>query len=406
MSFLAIRSKWKAKSKAVSRRLAQAPTPGTAREQPPASAVSTESFESPFVVEIGTSPKPDRSPQVDLDLSTEPLFPSGIFARASSASGSSQKHLYNPWVGNSRNEVEEMVVVGGDAAEQVCAPEGIVGSLHECLRAQDDPHAWVDEVRSLVQSCHNLIAEFNQQPEPQQENPSPAWAKRGGKSVPTPLVIPNGKQSRRGSRRGGPRSAHDDDASVISGITLPGALIGNSFSVSGAEQSARLDGRSSRRITRIDSATLPRGDHPLLHQPVARRSSLPEFEADKDAPPVPPLPSQAVNRPDSGIYPGPNQSRRNSRQLLPPETPPIANIHRASQRLQPPEGHAMHRVSRITEASTPSAVSPAMSSASPDMREPSERDIALANSLSRLNRKRSTSSTSKNKRRTFISLVR
>ena len=120
MSFLAIRSKWKAKSKAVSRRLAQAPTPGTAREQPPASAVSTESFESPFVVEIGTSPKPDRSPQVDLDLSTEPLFPSGIFARASSASGSSQKHLYNPWVGNSRNEVEEMVVVGGDAAEQVC----------------------------------------------------------------------------------------------------------------------------------------------------------------------------------------------------------------------------------------------------------------------------------------------
>ncbi|VDB83151.1 unnamed protein product [Peniophora sp. CBMAI 1063] len=360
MSFLAIRSKWKAKSKAVSRRLAQAPTPGPAREQPPPSAVSTESFESPFVVEIGASPNPDKSPQVDLELSTEPLFPSGIFARPGSVSSGSQKHLYNPWVANSRNGVEEMVIVGGDAAEQ------------------DDPHAWVDE------------------PEPQREGQPSSWAKRGGKAAPTPLVIPNGKQSRRGSRRGGPRSAHDDDASVISGITLPGALIGNAFSVSGAEQSARLDGRLSRRITRIDSATLPRGDHPLLHQPVARRSSLPEFEADKDAPPVPPLPQSASNRPDSGVFSNSNKSsRRGSRQLLPPETPPIANVNRTSQRLQPAEGHAMHRVSRISEASTPSAISPAVSSASPDMREPSERDIALANSLNRLNRKRSTSSTNK-----------
>lgn len=184
---------------------------------------------------------------------------------------------------------------------------------------------------------------------------------------------------------------------MISGITLPGALIGNSFSVGGSEQNARLDGRLSRRITRIDSATLPRGEHPLLHQPVARRSSLPEFEPDKDAPPVPPLP-QASSRPDSGIYPSSSKSSRpGSRQLLPPETPPIANNIRGSQRLQPAEGHAMHRVSRISEASTPSAISPAMSSASPDTREPTDRDVALANSLSRLNRKRSTSSVNKRK---------
>lgn len=152
MSFLAIRSKWKAKSKAVSRRLAQAPTPGPAREQPPPSAVSTESFESPFVVEIGASPNPDKSPQVDLELSTEPLFPSGIFARPGSVSSGSQKHLYNPWVANSRNGAEEMVIVGGDAAEQVCTLRNAVCPLHNCLRAQDDPHAWVDEVRSHVQS--------------------------------------------------------------------------------------------------------------------------------------------------------------------------------------------------------------------------------------------------------------
>ena len=122
MSFLAIRSKWKAKSKAVSRRLAQAPASAApTREQPPASAISAESFESPFVVEIGTSPNPDKSPQVDLELNTDPLFPSGIFARPSSSLGSSHKHLYNPWAVNGRNEVEEMVVVaGGDGAEQVC----------------------------------------------------------------------------------------------------------------------------------------------------------------------------------------------------------------------------------------------------------------------------------------------
>ncbi|KZV74971.1 hypothetical protein PENSPDRAFT_731933 [Peniophora sp. CONT] len=360
MSFLAIRSKWKAKSKAVSRRLAQAPTPGSSREHPPPSAVSTESFESPFVVEIGSSPNPDKSPQVDLELSTEPLFPSGLWARPGSVSNGSQNHLYNPWEPQSRNGAEEMVIVGGDAAEQ------------------DDPHAWIDE------------------PEPHPEASSSSWAKRGGKSAPTPLVIPNGKQSRRGSRRGGQRSAHDDDASVISGITLPGALIGNSFSVGGAEQSARFDGRLSRRITRIDSATLPRGDHPLLHQPVTRRSSLPEFEPDEDAPPVPPLP-QALSRPDSGIYPSSStkSSRRGSRQLLPPETPPIATAHRASQRLQPAEGHAPHRISRISEASTPSAISPAISSLTPDTREASDREIALANSLSRLSRKRSASSASK-----------
>lgn len=121
MSFLAIRSKWKAKSKAVSRRLAQVPTPGTAREQPPPSAVSTESFESPFVVEIGSA-NPDKSPQVDLQLNTEPLFPSGIFTRPGSVSNGSRKHLYNPWEAHSRNEEEEMVVVGGDAVGQVCSP--------------------------------------------------------------------------------------------------------------------------------------------------------------------------------------------------------------------------------------------------------------------------------------------
>lgn len=162
MSFLAIRSKWKAKSKAVSRRLAQAPTAGNTREQPPASALSTESFESPFVVEIGGSPNPDRSPQVDLELNTDPLFPSGIFARPGSVSSGSQKHLYNPWAARSRNGVEETVVVASeDGAEQA---SGILLQMAymNAHALQDDPHAWVDEVRRFADLYGDSIAEASE----------------------------------------------------------------------------------------------------------------------------------------------------------------------------------------------------------------------------------------------------
>jgi hypothetical protein len=79
----------------------------------------------------------------------------------------------------------------------------------------------------------------------------------------------------------------------VSGITLPGALITNVWAVH-ADQHHQ---QPSRRITRIDSAILPAGDHPFLKSPTRQSST---GDGESLIPPLPPLPAGI-----SGVASGP-----------------------------------------------------------------------------------------------------
>ncbi|KZT65181.1 hypothetical protein DAEQUDRAFT_731694 [Daedalea quercina L-15889] len=101
----------------------------------------------------------------------------------------------------------------------------------------------------------------------------------------THLPVP-GAHSNGPSRPASPGSVGTDDlCSSVSGTTLARALVNSFIAPSDARASRYRSG-----VTRQDSATLPRGEHPF-HGRYARRNSADSPEAG--IPPVPPLPSSA-----------------------------------------------------------------------------------------------------------------
>lgn len=81
------------------------------------------------------------------------------------------------------------------------------------------------------------------------------------------------------------------ESSAVSGQTLARALLGNSFVLSNDHRSSRYKSGYGG-LVRSDSATLPRGDHPLMNSPFLRDRTLSgtseTFAADRDVPPIPP----------------------------------------------------------------------------------------------------------------------
>lgn len=136
------------------------------------------------------------------------------------------------------------------------------------------------------------------------------------KSIPAPILIPEivppnnligepvvhvaaATPSRGSDPQPSPRTSlsspiSSEEMSAISGTTIARALIGNSFILSSSDRGSRY--RSG--ITRQDSATLPRGDHPLINSPywrdrrISRGDSMNTHDSAHDLPipPVPPLP--------------------------------------------------------------------------------------------------------------------
>ena len=81
----------------------------------------------------------------------------------------------------------------------------------------------------------------------------------------------------------GPVNPEDSPESLVSGITLPGALVANVWYV---QTDQPRDHRLSRRITRLDSATLPSDDFALMS---SKFGGLGNRDRDSDPPPVPPI---------------------------------------------------------------------------------------------------------------------
>src|ERR1700691_1414894 len=105
--------------------------------------------------------------------------------------------------------------------------------------------------------------------------PRPAPPRRTPKATPAPIKIPTPPRAYEVQiQRSAEISAEphvpvnpgdfplpDDSASIVSGTTLPCSLVANVWCVQ-TDQSR--DHRLSRRITRLDSATLPSGDFALM----------------------------------------------------------------------------------------------------------------------------------------------
>ncbi|KAI0752715.1 hypothetical protein C8Q80DRAFT_1267222 [Daedaleopsis nitida] len=171
-----------------------------------------------------------------------------------------------------------------------------------------------------------------------------------GSGIPPPLPT-------KGSRPSSPSSAVTDDmSSAISGSSLAQALHVNSFILSNESRASKY---KSGGMTRQDSATLPRGEHPLNNNMYLRerRASVgsPESARSSSVPPVPRLPSRAelgLSMDSTAL--GKRSSvaseldGRDSDQVVPPLKRP-----KSTGRLRREQTLSMPLVSPISEASSP-----------------------------------------------------
>lgn len=251
MSFLNFRSARRRAKKIVSLRH-RAPSPPT-----PDSFVSAHAGE-PTKRSANTS----SVPRVDEDVTHRPLLASDVIgirdSRLAISSSDSQGGL---------------VLVGSSAGFSKSLPDD-VGS----------------ELRKNDAFAGQIVSEdVTQIPRP---------PRRTLKATPAPIKIPIPSHASRvqiqrsagksaepvGPVNPGDSPVHDDNSSTVSGSTLPGALIANLWCVQ-TDQSR--DRHLSRRITRLDSATLPTRDYTIMR------------DGDSDTSLVPPLRSvvkcQAIN---------------------------------------------------------------------------------------------------------------
>ncbi|KAI0356890.1 hypothetical protein OH77DRAFT_1423135 [Trametes cingulata] len=157
-----------------------------------------------------------------------------------------------------------------------------------------------------------------------------------------------------------PSSAVTDDiASAISGTSMARALVATSFILSNESRASKY----KSGVTRQDSATLPRGEHPLINSPYMRErrasSGEPGSARSSSVPPVPRLPTRSELGLSLDGSAG-DKSQRNSvvvvldsgesEQLVPP---PQLKRPKSTGRLRREQTISMPPISPISEASSP-----------------------------------------------------
>ncbi|KAJ6591110.1 hypothetical protein DFH09DRAFT_193634 [Mycena vulgaris] len=186
------------------------------------------------------------------------------------------------------------------------------------------------------------------------------------KGAPSPIKIPNA--SLHGPRVQIVRSAASqsrpdsmfslDGASAVSGTTLARALIGDSFVLSNDRSSRYRSGASV--LTRSDSATLPRGEHPFSPAWSIRKSGAftPSDSMGFPIPPVPQMPeelrrviAETRDRLKVDDASGKKSRRRSGSDAETPITP-LARTNSGSAVLGE-DARLSRRISRISEAPTP-----------------------------------------------------
>ncbi|KAF7292883.1 hypothetical protein MIND_01187400 [Mycena indigotica] len=261
------------------------------------------------------------SPRVDVDIEFTPTdwFPSH-FLKTDSIAGPSSLGITAPKV-----IVESRTGASGDEEE------------FEDEDDDDDAYSTISE--DVGEDLRALGAsDFLRLPETDGLLP-PATPPRKG--APSPIKIPNASLhgpriqiERTTSMQSRPDSVFSMLDTAVSGTTIARALIGDSFVLSHDRSSRYRSGGSV--LTRSDSATLPRGEHPFSPAWTIRRSSTADG-GEGDLPPLPPMPEM----PDE-LRKVIAESRKTKGS---PTTSPGAESSYSDER----------RISRITEVLTPTS---------------------------------------------------
>ncbi|KAJ7130135.1 hypothetical protein C8R44DRAFT_871976 [Mycena epipterygia] len=310
-----------------------------------------------------------HSPRVDVDIDFTPAdwFPSH-FLKTESVSGPSGLAA-----------AASAIVTSTDASRSADTSQTTDGG-----GASDGEDEDEDESSMSDDVVHNLEAmdasDFLNLPEsdglmsPPSAFPSLMVPRKG---APSPIKIPNA--SLHGPRvqivrSAVPQSRPDsmlslDGASAVSGTTLARALIGDSFVLSN-DRSRYRSGTSV--LTRSDSATLPRGEHPFSPAwSISKGGAFTPVDSMGDVPPVPQMPEElrrviAENRERLKVDESATR-RSHKRSGSDAQTPVTPLVRTNSGSREPEDTHRDRRISRISEAVTPTTstgpVTPNMPSA-------------------------------------------
>ncbi|KAI0634278.1 hypothetical protein C8Q77DRAFT_1072915 [Trametes polyzona] len=299
------------------------------------------------------------SPQLELEFDTgEPLFP-GILAPTQAGSRTPPRR--NVSLPNGGRNVAD-----GNGSRARASPEenSIPEEPLQPNRLQVDTS--VQNGRSSEDASENSAVPFSRKP------------------TPSPIKIPNNSTSSKikvqsaaensadtnksappllptkNSRPPSPSSAITDDiSSAVSGTSMARALVATSFVLSSESRASKY----KSGMTRQDSATLPRGEHPLINSPYTRerRASSGDLGSARSSsvPPVPRLPSRA----ELGLSvdgAASLQSQRNSVTLVFESgegnqvvAPPQLRRPQSTGRLRMEQTANMPPISPISEASSP-----------------------------------------------------
>ncbi|ESK88647.1 hypothetical protein Moror_3050 [Moniliophthora roreri MCA 2997] len=172
-------------------------------------------------------------------------------------------------------EASDFIRINGDQSERPERPARALPSLPE-------------PVNALQAKKPNHIPSPIKIPNPVLHGPKVQIIRSSGKhasygQVSTPSAQP--------SRPASVYSGEDVSASAISGTTLARALIGNSYVLSDERNSKYRSGGSV--LTRADSATLPRGEHPYLSSPLSLSARERKISGPESSSFVPPVPANA-----------------------------------------------------------------------------------------------------------------
>jgi hypothetical protein len=271
-------------------------SPRSQARSPPSSSSSV----FPTVVEIGDpsriSTESSQCPaklHVDVDIASGPLFPSDT-----SLPG------FNVLLENAGQSQDQVSCSGPSGTSSELPYEG-AKSTQQTVRNLSFQSAAFELRMSFQGNCYTGSTDTIPRV-PEDTIPAKGECETSGprcttKSIPSPIKIPlTPRTSKTQIQRSTDKSAVtnlaganstdspilDDSVSVASGITIPGTLIANVWTV---HTDQPRDHRLSRRITRTDSATLPRGEGRYMNS--WRYTELINQDGEILVPPVPPLPS-------------------------------------------------------------------------------------------------------------------
>jgi hypothetical protein len=277
---------------------------------PSFSRATSRDSDAPAAAETERQPSPQ--PQLEVSFSREPLqnlLPSSYFLNPDADNRSeSADDLATPQDGNTVT-IHRLPQPGRDDDGDGDGEDSSEDDVADPLKPLNVRHFHsVEASVPRLNPCACQASKLAVKAANKRHAPAPISIPTLGAHAPKVQLVRSGQQSR-------PISATSiDEASSVSGTTLARALLANTFVLSNDNRRASRYRSDVSVLTRSDSATLPRGDHPLLNSPYGTERVLSAasdgFGARPFAKPVPPVPENAEQ-----VYVPPTHQRDTGRPL-------------------------------------------------------------------------------------------